>query len=71
MKLYFIKEGEVNLIMTHCLLISEIPETDDDSVLVYAEDEYTAREIAKRYDAGEIQTDNISLWNGQTVAALR
>lgn len=71
MNLYFIHEGEVALIMTHNRLFSEIPDTDDDSVLVYVEDECHALELAKRYDAGEIQTDNVRLWYGKTVAALR
>jgi hypothetical protein len=63
-KLYLIADGDVTLADTDTKVDGET------SVLAYAESEEEALELAKAYDAGKIQYDNVMV-NGKTVAALQ
>lgn len=70
MNLYLVQNEDVTLLMTETHKVAPIPDDDDESVLVIAASADDALAIAVKYDHGEIQTDNVKLWTGETVAAL-
>ena len=73
MNLYLVEEGKAELLVTDRSVIKTIPDDIDgiNAVLAYAADEEAALALAVRYEAGQIQPDNVGLYYGETVAALR
>ena len=69
--LYFVQNSSVTLIMTPSAQLADIPDCDDEAVLAFATSDSAAMALACQYDVGLIQPDNVTMWTGQTVAALR
>ncbi len=64
--LYLVKNGEVIRVR------GPVPDVDGvNAILAWATDEAHALELARRYDAGEIQPDNVTLPDGRVVGALQ
>ena len=70
-KLCVVEEGDVRVIAeTQNDGRYAIPEVDGEhSIIVAAHDAEEARRIAKMYDAGELQADNITI-DGHTYSAI-
>jgi hypothetical protein len=62
--LYLVQDGEAVRVR------GPVPVDGMESILALATDEAHALELARRYDAGEIQPDNVTLPDGMVVGAL-
>ena len=71
--LYLITNGRTKLLMTPTRqLVDEFPDTDGiESVLVYAPSRRAALALCDLYDKNKIEADNVMLWTGEVVGALR
>jgi hypothetical protein len=71
MNLYLIENSETTLLLTPSRIVADVPDVDGtESILAMARTESDALALAAKHDAGELQADNVMLWNGKVVAAL-
>lgn len=71
--LYLITNGRTKLLMTPTRqLVDELPDADGiESVLVYAPNRRLALALCDLYDKNKIEVDNVMLWTGEIVGALK